>query len=47
MADRVEADEMAADPERFLESLRQAAAADPDDRFLRERLRKLTAPSAP
>ena len=41
MADRVEADEMAANPERFLESVRKAAAESPNDRFLQARLQSL------
>lgn len=41
MADRVEADEMAANPERFLESVRKAAAESPHDRFLQARLQGL------
>ena len=43
MADRVEADEMAQDPAGFLSRLHRAAAANPQDRFLAGRLRKLEA----
>lgn len=42
MADRVEADEMAANPQRFLEAVRKAAADSPQDRFLQSRLQGLT-----